>query len=158
MFSINRRMVLALICGLGFSTINAAQAAVNIRYFVVQSTGLFEIKGSTGGKFVIQPTGEVLNVQGLGARSVRGYTDRIVRGEYFVAKAEGSGPASVKVTYVNQSTGGIGYILPLREIPNGLPYITPQFQCPLEWYKDDVNATIFNNGTTTVKRLPIGTR
>ena len=68
---------------------NTAEAA-GIRYFVIQSSGLLEVKGSTGGRFINQSTSEFIHVPGTGAIRVVGYTDRARRGERIVSQVTGN--------------------------------------------------------------------
>jgi hypothetical protein len=132
----------------------AAASAQEIRYFVVQSTGLFEITNrSTGGRFTIEPTHERIQVQGRGSLQVRGYTDRASRTEVVVTQIRGSRLAHTSVTF--QPQGGR-----LRTIFSGniaLPAVVPQTVSP-DTNVDNVTVTVSQNGRTVSRRLPIGTR
>jgi len=72
MFYVRRAfMLLAMLSAITVSA--AATSAQEIRYFVVQSSGLFEIRNvSTGGRFTIAPTNEHIHVNGR-AIQVRGF-------------------------------------------------------------------------------------
>ncbi len=99
-----RRLALGMLAMLATLVFSAADiAAQEIRYFVVQSTGLFEILNvPTGGRFVRQPTSEYLNVSGHGTLRVVGYTDRAQRGENIVTQIRGQNVAFVQVTFTPQ--------------------------------------------------------
>jgi len=146
-----RGTFLALALALTASTSAKAQ---DIRYFVKQSTGLFEITSTaTGGLFVVNPTGETIKVDGLGSLPVRGRTDRASRGETVVNQIRGSGKAAVAVTYQPQS-GGRQTIF---SGPIGLPLVLPRSVSPSSDV-DNVVVSVTQNGKTTTRRLPIGTR
>jgi hypothetical protein len=132
----------------------AAASAQEIRYFVVQSTGLFEVTSrSTGGRFTIAPTSEYIQVSGRGLLQVRGTTDRASRGEVVATQVRGSGLSHTSVTF--QPPGG-----PLSTIFSGplpLPAVVPQ---PVSTITnvDNVTVTVSLNGRTVSRRLPIGSR
>lgn len=153
MFS-TRRLFLAIamaFAGLGFSSQADAQ---EIRYFVKQSTGLFEITSqSTGGTFVRATTGEWITVPGVGRFPVVGRTDRASRGEVVVNQIRGGGLAQVKVTYTPNGRG-------LATIFNGmipLPFVLPRM-VSMSPEVDNLVVAVTQNGKTTSRRLPIGTR
>jgi hypothetical protein len=132
----------------------AAASAQEIRYFVVQSTGLFEVTNiSTGGRFAIRPTNEYIQVSGRGMLQVRGHTDRASRGEVVATQVRGSGQSHTSVTF--HPPGG-----QLRTIFSGplpLPAVVPQ---PVSTITnvDNVTVTVWQNGRTVSRRLPIGSR
>jgi hypothetical protein len=128
--------------------------AQDIRYYVVQSTGLFEITGSsTGGNFVIAPRNEYINVPGRGTMQVRGRTDRASRGETVVTRVVGSGTAHVTVTYQPQG----GRVTTIFSGPSSLPLVVPRVVLPATNF-DNVNVSVQQSGRTVSRRLPIGTR
>lgn len=153
MFS-TRRLFLALamaFAGFGFSSQADAQ---QIRYFVKQSTGLFEITSqSTGGTFVVAPTGESIMVPGVGALPVRGRTDRVSRGETVVNQIRGSGLAYAKVTYTPNGRG----LATIFEGTIGLPFVLPRM-VSMSGVVDNLVVAVTQNGKTTSRRLPIGSR
>jgi hypothetical protein len=153
MFS-TRRLFLAIamaFAGFGFSSQADAQ---QIRYFVKQSAGLYEITSqSTGGRFVDAPTGESITVPGVGRFPVVGRTDRAKRGEMVVNQIRGGGPAQVKVTYTPNGRG-------LATIFSGtipLPFVLPRM-VSLSPDVDNLVVAVMQNGKTTSRRLPTGTR
>lgn len=132
----------------------AAASAQEIRYFVVQSTGLFEVTNiSTGGRFTIAPTNERIQVPGRGLLQVRGYTDRVSRREVVATQIRGSGLSHTSVTF--QPQGG-----QVRSIFSGLlplPAVVPQRVSP-DANVDNVRVTVSQNGRSVSRRLPIGRR
>lgn len=145
---------------IAFSTMLFAGAsnleAANIRFFVKNGSGLYEVKGSTGGRFVTSPTGERINAIGLGVLPVLGYTDRAQRGESLVGMAEGSGLAVLTVTYQDQFSGRTSYILRPTNVP--LTWAQGGLTVPVPANQDNVIATVQQGGRTDSRRLPIGTR
>jgi len=136
-----------------------AQSAPTARFFIVQSTGLFEIQPNrqppAGGRFVVQPTGESISVPGLGNQPVRGYTDRGMRGEQFVAYAQGSGNATIRVT-AQRENGQVFDVLPTR--PISLPLMVGPFAIPNDPNWDFPTAHLSQNGRTISRRFPLGRR
>ncbi len=140
--------------------LSAAQAAdaQSIRYFVRQSSGLFEVKSTpaSGGRFVVAPTGEWIAIPGLGSLPVRGYTDRAMRGETVIARGEGSGRAKFTVTRTNQA----GHVFLVFSREGTLPTITPPFVVSLDPNWDNLTGAITPQygKIPPPRRLPIGTR
>jgi len=132
---------------------NTAEAA-GIRYFVIQSSGLFEVKGSTGGRFITQPTSEFIHVPGTGAVRVVGYTDRAQRGERIVSQVTGSGLATIWVTSTN-SRGQTKNLVP--QFQAGLPLVVSTIVSP-DADNDNITGFVRQNNATTSRRLPVGTR
>ena len=144
-------MMLAMLSAIMVSA--AAASAQEVRYFVVQSTGLFEIRNvSTGGRFTISPTNEYIRVAGKSLQ-VRGFTDRATRGETVVTQVRGSGPAHVAVTFHPQG----GRLRTIFAGNVGLPLVVPQTVSP-NANLDNVTVTVNQYGRTTSRRLPIGSR
>jgi len=140
-------MVLAGMLGAGTAE------AQGIRYFVKQSTGLFEITGAaTGGKFVVAPTGEKIVVNKV-SLPVRGHTDRAQRGETVVTQIRGSGAATVSVVYTTEA----GAKKTIFSGPAKLPLVVPQ-NVSLSSNLDNLVVTATQSGKTVSRRLPIGTR
>ena len=141
------------------STISVS--AAEIRYFVVQSTGLFEIKSvNTGGRFVVQPTGEMIPVSATNPnikQPVRGFTDRLVRGsEKFVAYSTGSGFATIRVSYTDQFTNRV---VNLFSFPSSLPVSSGiQGPMPNNARMDNAFGYVTVGNRTDSRRLPLGTR
>lgn len=152
MFYVRRAfMMLAMLSAITVSA--AAASAQEIRYFVVQSSGLFEVRNvSTGGRFTIAPTNEYISVNGR-VMQVRGFTDRASRGETVFTHVRGSGAAFVSVTFHPQ--GGRLQTIFAREI--GLPLGVPQ-TVSLSTNFDNVTVAVTQRGRTTSRRLPIGSR
>jgi hypothetical protein len=154
----NVRQFVVALCSMAF--LAGSADAANIRFFVQQGNGLYEIKGSTGGRFVTSPTGERISVNRFGTSPlimpVVGYTDRAARNEPFVGVAEGSGQGTLSVTFTDQRTGRLGYILQPRTITltnnSGMQIV------PIETFKDNVTAVVIVGGRTDSRRLPIGRR
>ena len=140
---------------LGAMMLSAASAsAQEIRYFVVQSTGLFEVRNvSTGGRFTIAPTSECIQVPGRGLLQVRGFTDRASRGEVVATQVRGSGVAHVSVTYCPQG----GSVRTIFAGNVGLTMVVPQTVSPNTNF-DNVTVTVTQHGRVTSRRLPIGSR
>jgi hypothetical protein len=140
-------MVLAGMLGAG------SAEAQDIRYFVRQSTGLFEITATaTGGKFVIAPTGEKIVVNKVSI-PVQGRTDRAQRGETVVTQVRGSGLAAVKVVFTPQGSA-------TRTIFSGtvpLPLVVPQ-TVSLSSNVDNLVVSSTQGAKTVSRRLPIGSR
>ena len=141
-------MVLAGMLGAG------SAEAQDIRYFVRQSTGLFEITATaTGGRFFIAPTGERIVVDKV-SLPVRGRTDRVARGETVVTQVRGSGFAAVRVAFTPPSRVPQTIFfdpvarLPLIDTKNVLP--DPNF--------DNLVVTVTQGAKTVSRRLPIGLR
>ena len=131
-----------------------AAGAQEIRYFVVQSSGVFEVKNtSTGGRFVVAPTSECINVPGRGLLQVRGYTDRAQRLETVATQLRGSGVASVNVTYCPQ--GGSTRTIYSGNL--GLTVVVPQ-TVSANANVDNITVNVFQNGRWVTRRLPVGTR
>ena len=149
---VRRALVLGVMTLTGVFGMASADAQ-EVRYFVKQSSGLFEITGqATGGKFVVSPTGESIRVNGV-ALPVRGRTDRASRGETLVNQIRGSGLAQVKVTYTPNGHG-------LATIFNGtipLPFVLPREVAP-DASVDNLTVTVIQGGKSVQRRLPIGTR
>jgi len=121
---------------------------------VVQSTGLFEITSTaTGGRFVIAPTNEFINVPGVGVRQVRGRTDRAQRTEVVVTQVRGGGAAAVRVTF--QPSGGSVQTVFNQNV--GLPLVVPRTVSP-NTNVDNLTVAVTQNGRTISRRLPIGSR
>jgi hypothetical protein len=152
MFYVRRAfMLLAMLSAITVSA--AAASAQEIRYFVVQSSGLFEIRNvSTGGRFTIAPTNEHIHVNGR-AIQVRGFTDRASRGETVVTHVRGSGVAHVAVTFHPQ--GGRLQTIFAQNI--GLPLTVPRTVSPSTNF-DNVTVAVSQHGRNTSRRLPIGSR
>jgi hypothetical protein len=141
-------MVLAGMLGAG------SAEAQDIRYFVKQSTGLFEITATaTGGKFVVAPTGEKIVVNKVSI-PVQGRTDRVQRLETVVTQVRGSGLAAVKVTFTPPS--GVAQLIffnsstPLPLIDTQTVSADPNF--------DNLVVSVTQSGKTISRRLPIGKR
>jgi len=144
--------VLAMIGAMMLSA--AAASAQEIRYFVVQSTGLFEVTNvSTGGRFTIAPTNERIQVSGRGLLQVRGSTDRASRSEVVATQIRGSGLSHTSVTFHPQG----GQLRTIFSGPLPLPAVVPQTVSP-STSVDNVTVTVSQNGRTVSRRLPIGSR
>lgn len=117
-----RKFFTLAFCTFLFAGASSAEA-VTIRYFVKQSTGLFEVKGSTGGRFIVSPTGEMITVNGV-RLPVRGYTDRVVRNsEQFIATVtNATGTGILTVTYIDERTGRLNNLI--GPFPIMLPHVT----------------------------------
>ena len=140
-------MVLAGLLGAG------SAEAQDIRYFVRQSTGLFEITATaTGGKFVIAPTAERIVVGGV-AILVRGRTDRASHAETVVTQIRGVGQAVVTASFI--PPGATKQIIFSRTVP--LPFVDPK-PASLSSAPDNYTVTVTQNLKTVTRRLPIGTR
>ena len=142
-------MVLAGMLGAG------SAEAQDIRYFVKQSTGLFEITGAaTGGVFVVyKSVTENINVPGLGVLPVRGRTDRAQRGETVVTQITGSGSATVSVVYTTEA--GAKKTIFAGTVP--LPLVVPQ-NVSLSSNLDNLVVSATQGAKTVSRRLPIGSR
>ncbi|MFM7071657.1 MAG: hypothetical protein ACKO38_07695, partial [Planctomycetota bacterium] len=104
--SLVRRACFGLMALFAFGALSNAATeikAAEVRYFVSQSSGLFEVKGSTGGRFITAPTSEFIQVPGRTPVRVVGYTDRAQREETVVTQVRGSGSATICVT---RTSGG----------------------------------------------------
>lgn len=144
--------VLAMIGAMMLSA--AAASAQEIRYFVVQSTGLFEVTNvSTGGRFTIAPRNEYIQVSGRGLLQVRGSTDRASRSEVVATQIRGSGLSHTSVTFHPQG----GQLRTIFSGPLPLPAVVPQTVSP-STSVDNVTVTVSQNGRTVSRRLPIGSR
>jgi|GEM_PF-2170562 len=144
--------VLAMVGAMMLSA--AAASAQEIRYFVVQSTGLFEVTSrSTGGRFTIAPTNERIQVPGRGLLQVRGSTDRAQRLEVVATQIRGSGLSHTSVTFHPQG----GQLRTIFSGPLPLPAVVPQTVSP-STSVDNVTVTVSQNGRTVSRRLPIGSR
>lgn len=136
------------------AALGGATEAQEVRYFVLQSTGLFEITGqATGGRFVVSAGAEKIDVPGIGVRTVQGRTDRAQRGETVVTQLRGSGLAQVRVTYTMESGRRkkiFAGVLPIPLVDPKMVAVDPNF--------DSVVVTVTQNGTPISRRLPIGTR
>jgi hypothetical protein len=145
--------LLALVTAMTLSA--AAASAQEIKYFVVQSTGLFEITSqSTGGRFVIQPRNEWIHVPGRGNLQVRGRTDRAARLEVVATQVRGAGRAHARVTFRPQNSNSTRTIY---EGPLDLTAVVPQ-TVSADTNFDNVNVAITQNGRTISRRLPLGSR
>jgi hypothetical protein len=150
------RVFVAFVALTAVGTVVAATTetkAADIRYFVSQSTGLFEIKGTTGGRFITQPTNEFIHVPGRGDIRVVGYTDRAARNESVVIQVRGSGLAWIWVT---RTTNGVvrNILSPFREwLPKVVPIVVPS-----DVNFDNITGYVNENGYVISRRLPIGTR
>lgn len=154
--SMFRRATLALMAVLAFGALSNAATevkAAEIRFFVSQSSGLFEIKGSTGGRFITSPTSEHISVPGRGSVRVVGYTDRAQRGETVVTQVRGSGSAIICVT---RTSGGRTTNL-VGPIHVTLPIVVGTLVSP-NANDDNITVVVNQNGAVTSRRLPVGTR
>jgi hypothetical protein len=149
------RRIFVLLAMVSMITLSAAAAsAQEIRYFVVQSTGLFEITGrATGGRFLTEPTNERIHVPGRGLLQVRGVTDRASRTEIVATQIRGSGNAHVSVTFRPQG----GNLTNIFSGVLGLTAVVPQM-VSARADLDNVTVTVSQNGRTVSRRLPIGRR
>ncbi len=130
--------------------------AQEIRYFVVQRSGLFEIRNvSTGGRFMTSPTGEQLTVPNYGCLSVRGYTDRVQRGETVVAQVRGTGTSSALVEMEYTPQGGTKRCLYSAYLQ--LPAVFSQ-TVSTNTSVDNVFVSASQYGRVVCRRLPIGRR
>lgn len=137
-----------------FATSAGESFAQDIRYFVVQRTGLFEIRNaSTGGRFVTSPTGEQIIVPICGSLSVRGYTDRVQRGETVVTQVRGTNSALVEMEYTPQ--GGAKCYLYSAYLR--LPTVFSQ-TVSTNTSVDNVFVSVGQYGRVVCRRLPIGRR
>jgi len=154
---INARKFFTLaFCTFLFAGASSAEA-VTIRYFVKQSTGLFEVKGSTGGRFVVSPTGEMITVNGV-RLPVRGYTDRVVRNsEQFIATVTGTpGRGILTVTFTDERTGRLTNLI--GPFPITIPHVTGYLKVPANARQDFLTGNVTVGNVTYSKRLPVGTR
>jgi len=151
---LRRFLVLAfLLTAFGAATSGSAEAR-EVRYFVLQKTGLFEItEQATGGRFIGSPTGENIQVPGVGVLAVRGRTDRATRGETVVTQIRGSGAAKVAVT----STTERGRVRTIFAGTVPLPLVVPQ-PVSIDPDFDQVVVKLELGGRTITRRLPIGIR
>lgn len=150
--SIFRRAFLAVIAMFAVGSVGHAASeakAVEIRFFVPQSTGLFEVKGSTGGRFITSPTSEFITVPGRGPIRVVGYTDRVQRGETLVIQVNGRGPATITVT---RDLGGRTSNL-VGPVQVTLPIVFTTVVNP-----DNITVCVNQYGAVKCRRVPIGTR
>lgn len=128
--------------------------AQEICYFVVQRSGLFEIRNvSTGGRFMTSPTGEQLTVPNYGCLSVRGYTDRVQRGETVVTQVRGTSSALIEMEYTPQ--GGAKRCLYSAYLQ--LPAVFAQ-TVSTNTSVDNVFVSVGQYGRVVCRRLPIGRR
>ena len=151
------RAVLGMLCGLVMTSVlgmaSESQAA-GIRYFVIQSSGLFEVTDrATGGRFTPNVTGERIQVPGRGLLPVVGQTDRASRGESVVNQVTGSGVATIWVT--RTSGGRTSTIVPAFQA--GLPIVVSTL-VSANANDDNITGYVRQNGATISHRLPIGTR
>lgn len=154
MFKLGRRCFVLAVATTLLSMAQAAEAQ-SIRYFVRQSTGLFEILGTnTGGRFVVAPTGESIFISGVGNLPVRGYTDRAKRTETVYARGQGSGAATLTVTRTDQR----GRLYTLFSVGITLPGNSPAIVIPADPNWDNPTAMITQSGRVVTRRLPLGTR
>lgn len=145
-------MALAMVVALIVST--GTSMAQEIRYFVAQSTGLFEIRNiSTGGRFVVAPTGETLLVDGRGVLLVRGYTDRAQRGETVVTQVRGSGVAFVDVGFT--PPGSSRQAIFAENVP--LTLVVPR-NVSMNTNVDNLTVEVRQGNRFVTRRLPIGSR
>jgi hypothetical protein len=143
-----------LVCGWALLCMMGAIHAQEIRYFVVQSTGLFEVKNiSTGGRFTVAPTNEYIHVGGRGVLQVRGYTDRAARSEIVATQVRGVGTASVSVTYTPPG----GRAQSIFAGPLNLTAVVPQPVSANTSY-DNITVNVAQSGRLVTRRLPVGSR
>jgi hypothetical protein len=149
------RRLFALVAVLTALTASAGSAdAQEIKFYVVQSTGLFEITSqSTGGRFKPAPRNEFIYVPGTGVMRVMGTTDRAKRLETVVTQILGAGLADVAVTF--QPSGGRQTTIFSGHVP--LPLVVPRTVSP-STNVDNVTVSVRQSGRTVTRRLPIGTR
>jgi hypothetical protein len=115
---------------------------------------VFEVRNaSTGGRFVIAPTSERINVPGRGSLQVRGYTDRAQGRETVATQLRGSGVASVSVTYT--PPGGSTRTIFAGNL--GLPAVVPQ-TVSANANLENFTVNVFQNGRWVTRRLPVGSR
>ena len=98
----NRLLAVPILTIMSIAFAGAKSNASEISYFVLQGKSLYELKGSTGGRLVKTQTSGYVNIPNLGQFSIVGYTDRVSRGEQFIAVARGFGPAILSVSYQDQ--------------------------------------------------------
>ncbi len=131
---------------------NAQPSETTIRYFVIQSTGLFEITDvATGGRFVIAPTSERFVVDGR-SMQVRGRTDRVRRGEKYVTVTKVIEPSNCNTEKVFEDREPMvksqGITPGQTTLP---PDIVPQTTV-------SVTTKVVNSRTPSTRRLSIGSR
>jgi hypothetical protein len=131
---------------------NAQQPQSSIRYFVIQSTGLFEITDvATGGRFVIAPTSERFVVDGR-SMQVRGRTDRVRRGERYVTVTK----------VIETSNCNTEKFFEDREPMFGSQGLTPgETTLPPDLVPQttvSVTTKVVNSRTPSTRRLSIGSR
>jgi hypothetical protein len=154
--SLVRRACFGLMALFAFGALSNAATemkAAEVRFFVPQSSGLFEVKGSTGGRFITAPTSEFIQVPGRGPVRVVGYTDRAQRGETVVTQVRGSGSATICVT---RTFGGRTSNL-VGPIQVTLPIVVGTLVSP-NANDDNITVCVTQNGAMTCRRLPVGTR
>ncbi len=136
--------------------VDQAVEAQSIRFFVRQSSGLFEVKAtpSTGGRFVVAPTGEWIAIPGLGSLPVRGYTDRASKGETVVARGQGSGRAHFSVIHTNNA----GRVFQVFSEVGNLPITTGPISSVTGPTWDSPTGVISQNGKEVRRQLPLGAR
>jgi len=147
-------VALALVAGFGaWAAAGIEVSASEIRFFVRQSSGLFEIKDSTAGRFVPRLTNEYIHVEGVGPIRVVGYTDRASRGETVVNQVRGTGRATIWVT--RTTNGQVINIVPpfLTNLPRVVPILVP-----VNTDFDNIVGYVKIGGHTISRRLPVGTR
>ena len=129
-----------------------AQSGARLRHFVLQSSGLFEIRDdvNVGGRFTIAPTGERIQVPGYGARSVMGWTDRVSRGEVAVIGFAGSGTAR---EIAIRSNAGQHFRLANAPLPYLITWVVPGSPAV-----DNATSSLVGPSANLARRLRIGTR
>jgi hypothetical protein len=131
---------------------NAQPSETTIRYFVIQSTGLFEITDvATGGSFVIAPTNEFFVVDGR-SMQVRGRTDRVRRGESYVTVTTVAEQARCDIETIHVDGRAIKKSKALfRGTNSGNSDEVPQSTV-------SITTKVVNNRTPSTRRLSIGSR
>jgi hypothetical protein len=124
-----------------------AQSGVDIRYYVVQSSGLFEVIDNSKPAALFNKR---LTNEYVAGKRVVGFTDRASRKENIIVQVRGTGVAE---------SGGVEINGRKRiEAKNlSLPFV---FATPVSADANDDNITSFitQKGKTTRRRLPVGTR
>jgi hypothetical protein len=127
--------------------VQSAAQKIDIRYYVVQSSGLFEVidNSKPAALFNKKASNET-----IGGQRVVGYTDRASRKEKILVYVKGEGMVEEIGVEFN---GRKAFSLKKQN----LPFLIPQKVSP-DSDKDNITSFVTQGGKTTRRRLPVGTR
>jgi hypothetical protein len=124
-----------------------AQSGVDIRYYVVQSSGLFEVIDNSKPAALFNKR---LTNEYVAGKRVVGFTDRASRKENIIVQVRGTGMAEeIGVEFNGRKAFSVRNA--------NLPFVFPTPVSP-DANTDNITTFVIQKGKTTRRRLPVGSR